>query len=217
MQSKIDKLLRSAAVRIAASFIFAAMTLSVVGWLVTGPYREMAVGPDASIRSIMRQLQSPMLTALFLTVTKLGSTLYLTVAGSIAGLIFIGLRWFRPLALLIVTMAGQAALHHGGKLLAVRPRPQALLKYTMDESFSFPSGHAVASLSLFVCLAWIITNRIENPAAKAGIWLISLMLVLLIGLSRVYIGVHYPTDVLAGYAAAAVWTVGVMSTDRKTL
>jgi undecaprenyl-diphosphatase len=158
-----------------------------------------------------------MLTALFLTVTKLGSTLYLIVAGSIAGLIFIGLRWFRPLVLLIVTMAGQAALHHGGKLLAARPRPQALLKDTMDESFSFPSGHAVASLSLFVCLAWIITNRIENPAAKAGMWFISLMLVLLIGLSPVYIGVHYPTDVLAGYAAAAVWTVGVMSTDRKTV
>ncbi len=149
-------------VRIVAGFLLAALVLAALGWLVTGPYKGGIAGFDPSIRTAIRQMQSPMWTALFLTVTKFGSTLYLTIIGSMAGLIFILLRWFRPLMILIVVMVGQAALHHGFKWLIARPRPSSLISYREIESFSFPSGHAVASLCLYGTISWIVASRTEN-------------------------------------------------------
>jgi undecaprenyl-diphosphatase len=208
---------QSVLVRVVGGFVLAALVLAFGGWLATGPFKEYPLSFDTAIRTAVRQMQSPMWAALFLTVTKLGSTIYLAIAGSVAGVIFIFMRWFRPLLLLILVMSGQAALHEGFKWLIERPRPAALINYKAVESYSYPSGHAIASLCLYFTIAWIITTQIENSAAKMGIWIFVGIVVFLIGASRVYIGVHYPTDVIAGFLAAAIWTTAVMSARKKQL
>ncbi len=63
-------------------------------------------------------------------------------------------------------------------------------------------------------IAAVITARIEGAGRRASVWAVAVLLVVLIGLSRVYLGVHYPSDVAAGYAAAFVWMVIVASADR---
>lgn len=205
----------SALVRIVAGFLLAALVLAAFGWIVTGPYKSVLAGFDSNLRYTFRQIQSPMWTAVFLTLTRLGSTLYLIIVGCVAGLVFIYLRLFKSLALFITVMAGQAALHHGFKWLFVRPRPSALINYQTAEGSSFPSGHAIGALCLYAAIAWIITTRLENPAVKVGIWILAALLIFLIGTSRAYIGIHYPTDVLAGFIGAAIWTAAVMSTDPQ--
>ena len=209
--------LESAVVRVVAGFILAAAVLAFGGWLVTGQFREYPLSFDSGVRTAMRQMQSPMWASLFLTVTNFGSTIYLWIIGTVAGIIFIFMRWFRPLLLLMLVMSGQGALDQGFKWLIARPRPPALVNYKTLESFSFPSGHAIASLCLYVTIAWIITSQLENSAAKAGVWISAAILVFLTGASRVYIGVHYPTDVIAGFLAGAIWTTAVMSVGRRQL
>ena len=203
--------------RIVAGLAVAALFLAAAGWLVTGPLKQYPLAFDNSIRNAIRQMQSPMWATLFLTVTKLGSTLYLTIIGCTAGIVFLFLRWFRPVSLLIIAMAGQAALHHGFKWLIARPRPAALIGYRDVENWSFPSGHALSSVCLYFLIAWAISAQIENPAIKATIFISTGILVFLIGMSRVYIGIHYPTDVVAGFIAGAIWLLAVLSTDRKPL
>lgn len=217
MRSLRNWLSESSLVRVIAGFVLAAAVLAAFGWLVTGPYKGIVAGFDSNIRYAMRQIQSPMWTSLLLTLTKLGSTLYLIIVGCVAGLIFLFLRWFRPLVLFIVCMAGQAALHHGFKWLFARPRPPALLNYPAAESFSFPSGHVIGALCLYGSIAWIVSKQFETPAAKAGVWIFAAVLIFLIGMSRAYIGVHYPTDVVAGLLGASIWTAAVMSADRRPL
>jgi undecaprenyl-diphosphatase len=195
----------------------AALVLGAFGWLVTGPYKNFVAGFDSNIRYAMRQIQSPMWTSLLLTVTNLGSTLYLIIVGSVAGIAFLALRWFRSFFIFIIAMAGQAALHHGSKWLIARPRPSNLISYRTAESFSFPSGHAVAALCLYGMIAWIITRRIESPAVTASIWIFTIVLIFLIGASRVYIGIHYPTDVVAGFLGSLIWAAAIMSIDRRPL
>ena len=207
----------SSLVRIVLGFALAAAVLAACGWLVTGPYKTSVAGFDSNIRYTMRQIQSPMWTSLLLTVTKLGSTIYLIIVGCIAGVIFLLLRWFWPFFLFVIVMAGQAALHHGFKWLFERPRPAALLNYPAAESFSFPSGHVIGALCLYCSIAWIVSKRFETPAAKAGVWLFAGVLIFLIAMSRAYIGVHYPTDVVAGLIGAAIWTTAVMTADRTPL
>jgi undecaprenyl-diphosphatase len=207
----------SSLVRVIAGFVLAALILAGIGWLVTGPYKQFVASFDATIRYAMRQIQSPMWTALFLAVTKLGSTLYLTIIGVAAGVAFIILRRFRSLMLFILAMGGQAILHHGCKWFFARPRPSALINYQTVESLSFPSGHAIASLCLYGMIAWIMTERFESAAVKAVVGIFTIIFVFLIGMSRVYIGVHYATDVLAGFLAGLIWIVAVMSADRRPL
>ena len=207
----------SAPARIISGFLLAALVLAAAGWLVTGPLKGQTEALDATLRKAVRQIHSPMWTSLFLAATKLGSTIYLTIIGSAAGLFFIALRWFRPLLLFIVAMIGQAALHHGFKWIFARPRPPAMIAYPVAEGFSFPSGHAVSGLCLYATIALIVTARLESPALKAGIWISTVVLVFLIGVSRVYIGVHYPSDVAAGFLAAAIWTAAVISADERRI
>ncbi|MEO6333637.1 MAG: phosphatase PAP2 family protein [Pyrinomonadaceae bacterium] len=217
MQKITHRLRQSLLVHGLAGFALAAVTLALLGWIVTGPLKQYPASFDTNVRYAMRQIQSPMWTTFFLAITKLGSTVYLMIIGSAVGLVLIVYRRFRSLLILIVAMVGQAALDHGCKLLFARPRPSALINYQSPESYSFPSGHAVASLSLYFAIAWIVSSRLENPSIKVALWVVSVVLVFLIGMSRVYIGVHYPTDVLAGFIAALIWMAGVMSADRKPL
>jgi len=206
VQSKIQT-----TVRVVGGFVLAAGGLALIGWLVTGRFKEYPLSFDTSIRTAIRQMSSPMWASLFLTVTKLGSTIYLWIIGVVAGIIFLFMRWFRPVLLLILVMSGQAALDYGFKWLFARPRPALLIAdYKTPESFSFPSGHSIASLCLYFTIVWIINTQIENSAAKVGLWIFAAILVFLIGMSRVYIGVHYPTDVIAGFLAGAIWTTAVM-------
>jgi undecaprenyl-diphosphatase len=217
MRSVSNWLYQSAVVRIIVGFTLAALVIAALGWLMTGPYRGLVTGFDGNIRYAMRHMQSPMWTSLFLTVTNLGSTLYLVIIGCIAGIAFLAFRWFRPFLLFVIAMAGQAALHHGGKWLIARPRPSALINYRTAEGFSFPSGHALSALCMYGLIAWIVTRQIETPAVKVGIAIFAIVLIFLIGLSRVYIGIHYPSDVLAGFLGAAIWTGSIISVDRREL
>lgn len=209
------RIFQSALFRIILGFALASLLLAVCGWIVTGPYKWIVAGFDTNVRYAMRQIQSPMWTSVLIAATRIGSLWGLSIIGGITAIVFILLRWFRPLMLLCVTMLGQGILHLGFKALFERPRPPALLSYKIEESFSFPSGHSIAAMSFFGAVAWLVATRNENAAAKFGIAIFAAVMIFLIGLSRVYIGVHYPSDVVAGFLAAGIWTAGVMSADRR--
>jgi undecaprenyl-diphosphatase len=84
----------------------------------------------------------------------------------------------------------------------------------LPSSNSFPSGHAFFAASFFGGLAALLTGRIQSRALRVAVWVTAAVLSLLVGLSRVYLGVHYPSDVLAGFAAAIIWVSAVALGDR---
>jgi undecaprenyl-diphosphatase len=95
-----------------------------------------------------------------------------------------------------------------------RTRPAPFFDYPLPASASFPSGHAFFAASCLGGLAVLVTSRVRSLALKIGLWVLTLALILLIGFSRVYLGVHYPSDVFAGYAVAVVWVTAVAVGDR---
>ena len=100
-----------------------------------------------------------------------------------------------------VALAGSALLNLGAKQLFARDRPSLWESIVPESSFSFPSGHAMGSMTLamvLVLLSWHTPHRWRVAAPMAGF-------VLAVGLSRVYLGVHYPSDIMAGWAAACAW------------
>jgi undecaprenyl-diphosphatase len=84
-------------------------------------------------------------------------------------------------------------------------------------SYSFPSGHALGSLCFYGILASVLSDRMRPGKQKFFVWLAAAFLVAMIGLSRIYLGVHYPSDVIAGYLAGAVWVTAVTVVDELLL
>ena len=92
------------------------------------------------------------------------------------------------------------------KLFFRRARPEPWFGYALPSTYSFPSGHAFVSFCFYLCLAEIVIRDEWPLARKVAIWTAAVACTMTIGLSRVYLGVHYPTDVLAGYVAGIAWT-----------
>jgi len=122
-------------------------------------------------------------------------------------------KWKRAAVLFLLTMAGEQIMEPVMKTLFQRARPDAFFDYPIPASYSFPSGHAFAALCFYGILAWLITARLQNVLARSSIWIFTVLLIFFIGLSRIYLGVHYPTDVVAGYLAAFVWVITVALAD----
>jgi undecaprenyl-diphosphatase len=116
--------------------------------------------------------------------------------------------------MLAITMLGVAALNVALKFAFHRPRPVAFFGAT-PSSYSFPSGHALGSLCFYGILAAILAARVRGRGAKFCVWIAALFLIGMIGFSRIYLGVHYPSDVIAGYCAATVWVGAVGFLDRS--
>jgi membrane-associated phospholipid phosphatase len=131
----------------------------------------------------------------------LGATL-LTVA-LIA--VLVALRRRRDALFVAAVMAGSGVLQYLIKLAFARPRPSAFPPLVTMNSFSFPSGHAMTSASLVLALTVVCWRSRWRWAAIAG----GTVFALAVSFTRLYLGVHYPSDLLAGWCLSVAWTVGV--------
>jgi undecaprenyl-diphosphatase len=99
------------------------------------------------------------------------------------------------------------------KLVFQRQRPEAFFGVS-PVSYSFPSGHAVGAFCFYATVAALIAHRVRGYWLRVTVGIVAAIMIAGIGFSRIYLGVHYPTDVIAGYAAAAVWVSALVFVDR---
>ncbi len=140
-------------------------------------------------------------------VTALGSmTVLALVVVTVGGFLALVRRW-RTLALVLVSTLGGVGVNTLLKDLVARPRPSVVPHLTEVLSASFPSGHAMLSAIVYLTLAALLSELVSSRWHKAYLVTVGLGLTLLIGLTRMYLGVHYPTDVLGGWMAGLGWAL----------
>jgi undecaprenyl-diphosphatase len=180
-------------------------TLLFFAWLTNEVLEGETQHFDDVTRNAVHSIASPTLTDTMRGISFTGSSFFLTGATIVMFMWVMSRGWQRDAWLLAITMIGASILNTTLKLTFHRPRPVPFFNLLAPESYSFPSGHSLASFCFFGALASILTTRITNPKINLLTWATAGTLVFLIGLSRIYLGVHYTTDVLAGYAAAFIW------------
>ncbi len=184
-------------------------SLAFFAWLTDEVLEGDSRSFDDTTRAAVHQLASPALTLAMRGISFLGSTVFLVLATAVIVLWFITRPWRREALLFAITMLGASLLNTTLKLAFKRPRPVPFFNLLAPESYSFPSGHSLASCCFYGALAAILTARVESMRVRAAIWVAATVMFLLIGFSRIYLGVHYTTDVIAGFAAALIWIMAV--------
>ena len=140
-------------------------------------------------------------------VTALGSVSVLAfVVCAVGGFLALVRRW-RTLALVVGSTVGGALVNTLLKSLFARPRPQVVPHLTHVLTESFPSGHAMLSAIVYLTLGALLAQLVERRRQRAYLVGVALTLTLLIGMTRVYLGVHYPTAVLGGWMAGLSWAL----------
>jgi membrane-associated phospholipid phosphatase len=175
----------------------------ILGWLFEEVLEKEAFGFDAAWLYWLHGYANPMLDAVMLKITRLADPSVVVVIIAVT----LGLLWwlhFREEAkFFAIACVGALILNTGMKLFFAKPRPQIFPSLITETSFSFPSGHALGGFVMYGFLAYLFANHF--PKFAKFIYILAIFTIVAIGLSRIYIGVHWPTDIIAGYGVGYIW------------
>jgi undecaprenyl-diphosphatase len=160
---------------------------------------------------------SPRFASAVRDVTALGSTTVLTMVVLFAVVLLATMRRWRSAALVAVATGLGTTGNVLLKTIVARTRPD-LVPHLVDESSkSFPSGHAANSAIVYLTLATLVWPLVRGHATRGAIMTAAATLVVAIGASRVYLGVHWPSDVLAGWLFGSLWAIGWWRVEMRVL
>ena len=138
-------------------------------------------------------------------ITTLGGyPVLVLLVGAVVGYLLIA-RKFGPALFLVVSIVAGTVLSQVLKIAYSRPRPDLVDHLVQTHTASFPSGHATMSALVYLTLASLIVRLVEDLSIRVYVMCVAVLLAVLVGVSRVYLGVHWPSDVAAGWALGAAW------------
>ena len=149
------------------------------------------------------QLRQPWLTPIMESFSALATPVTLLVVLGVAAAFTPVKRpgWCNVLNLGLVVLLNQAM-----KFAIQRPRPD-VLRLVDVSGFSFPSGHSMAAMAVFGLLAWCVWRYERNPRRRIALMCLFALVIVMVGISRIYLGVHYASDVLGGFCVSTIWLV----------
>ena len=160
---------------------------------------------DNRIIGFFDALATSSLDVMYTLITEIGSVWFL----SSSSIIVVLLLWFKAkdkwaALFFIIAIGGNGALTWVLKQIYERGRPS--INEAIDAiGFSFPSGHSMGSFVFYGFLIYLVIKSTHKTSIKAGVSIVLSLLVLLIGTSRIYLGAHFPSDIVAGYLAGTIW------------
>ena len=171
---------------------------------------------DRPVAAWLGTHRDPWLTTAMLAVTSAGSPAGLVVLGVlVSGVVALWCRSWLPIVLGLVGGIGILVVVLIAKLLVVRGRPPIPFAVVTETGYSFPSGHAAGTAVVGLLSAWMLTRYLITWwTPQVMVWTLAVGLIGVVGLSRVYLGVHYVSDVVAGWLLGAAWVGGVILVGR---
>jgi undecaprenyl-diphosphatase len=191
-----------------------ALLWSVLELLVEVVIGSPTVGVDRRILNLVATLRTPALDQVMYVVTFLGNAQTILVLALVAVIVALLARQWKEAVLFVLAIGASTLFFSLLKLLVHRPRPLLEDARIVQGGFSFPSGHSSLSATFYGTVAYLLIRSTKRDGLRVLIGSGAALLVLLIGVSRIYLGVHYPSDVLAGWAAGALWVVLVMVAEQ---
>ena len=190
--------------------LVAGLATSLGAMLLLAEFHEEVLEPflsglDLNLLALIHAHATPGLTQLARALSWIGSPLVLTPAISCTAVALWLLRLRRDATLLLLGIGGSGLLDIALKLHFRRVRPDVPWALASEHSFSFPSGHSVGAVVLYGLVTYLLWTYLPRAWQRGAVICAALLLIAGIGASRVYLGVHFPTDIAAGYAVGLMW------------
>lgn len=150
-------------------------------------------------------------------VTALGSMIVLVMVTAVTIFYLLLVRRWRSALLVLVTVGGGQILSSVLKLGIDRPRPDLVSHLAQVQTLSFPSGHAMMAAVTYLTLGTMLAGIVPGRATKIYVLGVAVLVTLMVGVSRLYLGVHWPSDVLAGWCAGFAWAMLCWLVARRLL
>jgi len=160
---------------------------------------------DHIVANLMVGWRTPEMTSFFTWITYLGIKEIVLLFLAAATILLFLYKKYNYLIALYFSIAGSAVFLYLGKLAFHRPRPETALYF--ESSYSFPSGHATLAVAFYGFLGYLLIRHAHAFKTKVNIFFGTTILVLLIGMSRIYLGEHYISDVYSGYLIGTLWVI----------
>lgn len=177
---------------------------TLVYGIVRDTVRGYIVSFDMAIIHAVRSCTSSALSQVMMVVTELGAMPFYVVFGGIITIIFCLRRHILAGIMLVVCSGGSGLMTLVIKSIVMRMRPD-MMPVVIETGYSFPSGHSVTAVCFYGYLAFLCYRYGSSNMIRYGGIVINAMMIVLIGISRIYLGVHYPTDVIGGYVGGMMW------------
>lgn len=194
------------------SLALAVGSLVLFAWIAGSLSHAWVRNFDFAIRNKVHEYASPALTKWMIWISFVGGDGLIAMA-ILSVTLFLAFRWRRAAVWMLVNISGTLILDLTLKYSFARLRPTPFF-VPMPRTPSFPSGHSLFSFCFYGVLAGLLADRIESRRWQILIWTCAALLVGSIGLSRIYLGVHYPSDVIAGYLTGTLWVSTMVALDR---
>lgn len=154
---------------------------------------------------LVETLRNPTLTIIMKYITKLSDTLFIIIFSLILTLLFYFKLDKKKIAMLIpANLVTVALINQILKFIIQRERPVGYRIIEMS-GYSFPSGHAMVSMAFYGLLIYIIYHLVKNKHARTSLIVLNIIIIILIGISRIYLGVHYLSDIITGYSISIIY------------
>ncbi|ADN08900.1 bifunctional DedA family/phosphatase PAP2 family protein [Sulfurimonas autotrophica] len=186
---------------VALVFVLALFTGIIEDFLTQDPI----VYVDHIVANLMVGWRTPEITNFFTWITYLGSKDIVMLFLAAATIVLVLYKKYNDFVALYLSVLGSAVFLYLCKLVFQRPRPETALY--IESSYSFPSGHATIAVAFYGFLGYLLIRHVDALKSKINIFFITTILVLLIGLSRIYLGEHYISDVYSGYLIGSLWVI----------
>ena len=165
---------------------------------------------DLHIQSVVHGYTSPGMTRMMVDLSAMGSPGFLFPFSALLAALFLLQRRFRDAGVFVTAMVGARILIGVLKLYFHRARPDVPWALAAENSFAFPSGHSIVAVVLYGTLLYLRVTQLRRTWQRVAVSAVVAGLILGVGLSRIYLGVHYPSDVVAGYLVGCSWLATVM-------
>jgi undecaprenyl-diphosphatase len=162
---------------------------------------------DSAILQTVARIRTPWLTITAVDVTALGSITLVVLFSVFTLVVLLVLRDRMGALQLLAASVGAGILMQVTKNFIERIRPEEAQQLTVVSGFSYPSGHSLSTSALYLTIAIIAGGYVQHSGARAAIFVAVSAVLILIGASRVYLGVHYATDVVSGISLGAAWAL----------
>lgn len=162
---------------------------------------------DSAVLLWVNERANPSYDAFFVAVTELGGVIVVSAVTLFLFVYFLAKKRYSRAILVALGIGGAAAMGHIVKAIIERSRPDLWDWLVVETNFSFPSGHAIGCSALALCIVVLLWRTKWRTVAIAG----AIVYVLMVSLSRLYVGVHYPSDILGGWLLSGAWIALVAS------